>query len=103
MEALSESEVAVEISTAGLRKPVGEIYPSVALAEMCREAGAQFALSSDAHAPDQVGFGYERAIEFLEGIGVKQICAFERRKRRLEPIGATGVDSEELADREGAG
>jgi histidinol-phosphatase (PHP family) len=85
-EALAESDVAVEVSTAGLRKPVGEIYPSRELAEMCREAGAQFALSSDAHAPDQVGFGYDRAREFLEELGVDRICVFERRQRRLEPV-----------------
>ena len=35
---------------------------------MCVEAGAEFALSSDAHAPDQVGFAYERALEFLAGL-----------------------------------
>jgi histidinol-phosphatase (PHP family) len=87
VEALSESEIAVEVSTAGLRKPVGEIYPSPALAEMCVEAGAEFALSSDAHAPDQVGFAYDQAIEFLSGLGVERICVFEGRRRRLEPIG----------------
>jgi histidinol-phosphatase (PHP family) len=103
VEALAESSVAVEVSTAGLRKPVGEIYPSVALAEMCRDAGAEFALSSDAHAPDQIGFGYDEAMKFLDGLGVERICMFERRGRRLEPIGRTGVDPDELADRQGAG
>jgi histidinol-phosphatase (PHP family) len=102
VEALADAEVAVEVSTAGLRKPVGEIYPARALAEMCLGAGAEFALSSDAHAPDQVGFGYDRAIDFLDGLGVERICVFERRKRRLEPIGRTGLDPEELADRGGA-
>jgi histidinol-phosphatase (PHP family) len=87
VEAIAESGIAVELSTAGLRKPVGEIYPSRALAEMCVEAGAEFALSSDAHAPDQVGFGYERAIEFLGDLGVETICVFEGRQRRLEPLG----------------
>ena len=33
------SDVAVEVSTAGLRKPVGEIYPAPAFLEMCLEAG----------------------------------------------------------------
>jgi histidinol-phosphatase (PHP family) len=99
VEALAASEVAVEVSTAGLRKPVGEIYPSRALAEMCREAGVEFALSSDAHAPDQVGFAYDKAMEFLEELGVKRICVFERRARRLEEIGRTGVDAAELSDR----
>ena len=62
VEAIAESGIAVEVSTAGLRKPVGEIYPAPAFAEMCVEAGAAFALSSDAHLPEQVGFGYERAL-----------------------------------------
>ena len=91
VEAVAESGIAVEVSTAGLRKHVGEIYPSPAFAEMCVEAGAEFALSSDAHAPDQVGFAYEQALEFLGGLGVDRICAFEGRERRTEPLG-------ELAD-----
>ena len=87
VEAIAESGVAVEVSTAGLRKPVGELYPAPAFAEMCVEAGAAFALSSDAHLPEQVGFGYEQAIEFLGDLGVGEICVFERRERRLEPVG----------------
>ncbi len=86
VEAIAESGIAVELSTAGLRKPVGELYPSLAFAEMCVDAGASFALSSDAHLPEQVGFGYERALEFLAGLGVGEICAFDRRSRRLEPL-----------------
>ncbi|HVC07441.1 MAG TPA: histidinol-phosphatase HisJ family protein [Solirubrobacterales bacterium] len=88
VEAIAESGIAVEISTAGLRKPVGEIYPAPAFARMCVEAGADFALSSDAHLPEQVGFGYQRAIELLADLGVGEICVFEGRQRRLEPIGA---------------
>ncbi|HEY3191266.1 MAG TPA: histidinol-phosphatase [Solirubrobacterales bacterium] len=103
VEALAESETAVEVSTAGLRKPVGEIYPAQALAEMCREAGAEFALSSDAHAPEQVGYGYDQAMEFLDGLAVERICVFEGRTRRTEPIGRTGVDAAELGDRGGTG
>ncbi len=86
VEAIAASGIAVEVSTAGLRKPVGELYPSRAFAEMCVEAGAVFALSSDAHRPEQVGFGYERALEFLDELGVEEICVFEGRQRRLEPL-----------------
>jgi histidinol-phosphatase (PHP family) len=88
IEAIAESGIAVEVSTAGLRKPVGEIYPSRAFAEMCVEAGTVFALSSDAHLPEQVGFGYDQAVEFLADLGVSEICVFEGRRRRLEPLGA---------------
>ena len=90
VEAIAESGIAVEVSTAGLRKPVGELYPSPAFAEMCVEAGACFSLSSDAHLPEQVGFGYDRALEFLAGLGVDEIAVFESRERRLEPLGAAG-------------
>jgi histidinol-phosphatase (PHP family) len=88
VEAIAESGIAVELSTAGLRKPVGEPYPGPAFAEMCVEAGAPFALSSDAHLPEQVGFAYAEAIEYLGDLGVGEICVFEHRERRLEPLGA---------------
>ena len=51
VEAIAESGVAVELSTAGLRKPVGETYPSREMCEMCVEAGVTVRVSSDAHAP----------------------------------------------------
>jgi histidinol-phosphatase (PHP family) len=87
VEAIAADGVAVEVSTAGLRKPVGEMYPSMSLCEMCVEAGASFALSSDAHLPEQVGFEYGRAVEMLRELGVGEICVFERRMRRMEPLG----------------
>ncbi len=88
IEAIAESGIAVEISTGGLRKPVAEIYPSPAFAEMCVEAGADFALSSDAHRPAEVGAGYEQALELLGDLGVAELCVFEGRERRLAPLGA---------------
>jgi len=47
------------------------------------------ALSSDAHRPEDVGADYEQALEALDAVGVRELCVFERRIRRLEPIGAT--------------
>ncbi|MGH2990655.1 MAG: histidinol-phosphatase [Solirubrobacterales bacterium] len=87
VEAIAESGIAVELSTAGLRKPVGEIYPSREFCAMCVEAGTPFALSSDAHAPEQVGYEYGRATEMLRELGVETICVFEGRERREEQIG----------------
>lgn len=88
VEAFADSDIAVELSTAGLRKPVGELYPAPAFAGLCAEAGVPFALSSDAHLPEQVGFGYGQAVELLERLGVGEICAFEGRRRSLQPLGA---------------
>jgi histidinol-phosphatase (PHP family) len=87
MEGIAESGVAVELSTAGLRKPVGEIYPARTFLEMCLEAGRPVALSSDAHTTEQLAFRYDDALEFLESVGVSELAVFEDRKRRMEPIG----------------
>jgi histidinol-phosphatase (PHP family) len=88
MDGIAESGIAVEVSTAGLRKPVREIYPAPAFLQMCLEAGASVSLSSDAHRPEDVGAGYEQALALLKRTGVGELCVFEARNRRLEPIGA---------------
>jgi histidinol-phosphatase (PHP family) len=87
MDGIAESDVAIEVSTAGLRKPVREIYPAAAFLELCLEAGRPVALSSDAHQPDQLGHEYERAVEWLAELGVRETAVFERRRRRMEPLG----------------
>ena len=87
VEAFSESGVAVELSTAGLRKPVGELYPARPFLEMCVDAGCPIALSSDAHVPEHLGFAYDQALELLDAVGVREIAVFEGRRRRMEPLG----------------
>jgi len=85
--AIAEAGVAAELSTAGLRKPVAELYPSEAFARMLADAGVPFSLSSDAHIPEEIGYAYDRAVAFLRGIGVGEIAVFEGRVRRMEPLG----------------
>jgi histidinol-phosphatase (PHP family) len=87
VEAMAEAGVAMELSTAGLRKPAGELYPSRPLLEMAVDAGIPIALSSDAHLPGDVGRDYDAAVAALEAAGVRELCVFERRQRRLEPVG----------------
>jgi histidinol-phosphatase (PHP family) len=87
MERIADSGVAVEVSTAGLRKPVGEIYPSSAFLEMLVDAGVPLALSSDAHVPEHLGDRYDEAVALLADHGVGEIAVFDRRERRMEPLG----------------
>jgi histidinol-phosphatase (PHP family) len=87
VEACLDAGVAVELSTAGLRKPVGELYPAQPMLELVAEAGVPVALSSDAHTPQDLGAGYDRAVAALEAAGIGEIAVFERRARRLEPVG----------------
>jgi histidinol-phosphatase (PHP family) len=93
MEGIAESGIAVEVSTAGLRKRVAELYPAPAFLSMALEAGAPVALSSDAHRPEDVGADYERALELLDELGVHELSVFEHRERRMEPIGASEANT----------
>jgi histidinol-phosphatase (PHP family) len=87
VEAMLEADVAIEVSTAGLRKPVGEIYPAREFLEMAVDAGLPVALSSDAHRPEHLAYGYEDAVKLLTDCGVTELAVFEKRRRRMEPLG----------------
>ncbi|HYV15834.1 MAG TPA: histidinol-phosphatase [Conexibacter sp.] len=87
LDGIAEGGVAIEVSTAGLRKPVGERYPAPPFLAMCIDAGAPIALSSDAHRPEHVGWEYASTVEWLAEQGVRKLCVFEGRVRRLELIG----------------
>jgi histidinol-phosphatase (PHP family) len=88
MDGIAESGIAIEVSTAGLRKRTGEIYPAQTFLEMAIDAGAPIALSSDAHEPAHIGYGYDDALRLLEAVGVTELCVFEGRQRQTRPIGA---------------
>ena len=87
VDAIAESSVAVEVSTAGLRKPVGELYPHPDLLAACRERDVPITTGSDAHVPQLVGRDFDRARELLRSAGYDTVTVFERRQARQEPIG----------------
>ena len=83
LEATAKSGMALEINTAGLRKPVGELYPSRALLEEAFALGIPITFGSDAHAVDQVGAGLEQAYALARAVGYTQAVTFEKRKAQL--------------------
>ncbi|HET7559057.1 MAG TPA: histidinol-phosphatase [Limnochordia bacterium] len=86
-QAAAECNLAIEISTAGLRKPVGELYPAPAFLPACAERGVPVTLASDAHEPEFIGADYDRAVAFAREHGIERVAVFEGRTRRLEPLG----------------
>jgi histidinol-phosphatase (PHP family) len=77
----------VEISTAGLRKPVGELYPDFGLLRACRERGVPITLASDAHVPSLVGQDFDEALDLTRDAGCETVTVFENRVGRQEPLG----------------
>jgi len=86
-DAIADSGVAVEVSTAGLRKPVGELYPHPDFLAACRERSVPVTTGSDAHSPEVVVRDFDRARELLRAAGYETVTVFERRSARQEPIG----------------
>lgn len=80
-DAVAASGIVVDVNAAGLRKPVGEIYPSRKLLEMFHRRGVPIILSSDAHAPGEVGAGYEKSIPLVRDVGYREVVTFENRER----------------------
>ena len=86
ISAALESGCAVEISSAGLRKPVAEAYPEDRLLRQIVGAGIPVTFSSDAHAPAEVGWGYERTLDLAWRCGVRQFVTFEERRKAFHPL-----------------
>jgi histidinol-phosphatase (PHP family) len=85
--ALANSKTCVEVSTAGLRKQVGKLYPDPRLLEMCYKKAIPIVLSSDAHVPTDVGKDFDKAIELARSVGYSSIMTFEKGRRKEVPLG----------------
>ena len=85
-DAVAASGIVVDVNAAGLRKPVGDIYPSRKFLEMFHRRGVPIVLSSDAHAPDQVGMGYEKSLPLVRDVGYREVVTFSNRERGTLPL-----------------
>jgi histidinol-phosphatase (PHP family) len=77
----------LEVSSAGLHKPHGKLYPSAELLAAGKARGLPITLASDAHVPQNVGRDLDRAIEHARAAGYGTVTVFEGRRPRQEPLG----------------
>ncbi len=86
VDAAARAGVAAEVSSAGLRKPVGELYPAPGLLASLVGRGVPLVLSSDAHAPAEVAWARERVLEAARAAGAREHLSFRRRRPRRHPL-----------------
>lgn len=84
--AFAGAGVCVEVNTAGLRWPAGEIYPSLEFLSLCRKEGVPAVTGSDAHSPDMVGLHFDLARDLLLEAGYTEVALFKGRQRRMVKI-----------------
>ena len=83
LSAIKDFDLALELSTAGWRKPVGELYPSDEIIRAAQAKGIPFTTASDAHSHVQQGENFERLAAKMAEMGIGEVCVFERHKRQI--------------------
>ena len=86
LELIRERNLAIELSTAGWRKPVNELYPSDEIITLAIEKKIPFTIASDAHSWAQLGENYERLAQKMEAFGIREICVFEKHKQIVKKL-----------------
>lgn len=87
LNAIKKADLTVELNSAGLRKPVKEIYPSDALLEQIAELEIKITLSSDAHSPEQVAQNYDEILKTALKFGFNKVAIFKNRDRKFVDLG----------------
>jgi histidinol-phosphatase (PHP family) len=86
LDFIAERGLCIELSTAGWRKPVNEMYPSDEIIQLAMEKGIQFTTASDAHSHVQLGENYDRLAEKMAQLGIKEVCVFEKHRREVRAL-----------------
>ena len=78
-EIAADKGICLELNSAGLRYKVHEIYPSLHLLKMARQAGMRITFGSDAHKPADVGADFAAALELAKAAGYGSHVVFRKR------------------------
>ena len=81
LKQIKKSGMVLEINPAGLRKPIGETYPSKQLLELAYEMNIDITFGSDAHEIEQVGFKYDEVVSLAKEIGYTKCITFDNREK----------------------
>jgi len=89
LDFIRSRDLAIELSTAGWRKPVNELYPADRIIELAMEKGIPFTTASDAHSHVQLAENFARLSEKMFSFGIREVCVFEKHKRELRAVSPT--------------
>jgi histidinol-phosphatase (PHP family) len=81
LELIRGRNLAIELSTAGWRKPVNELYPGDPIIELAVEKGIPFTTASDAHSHVQLCENFARLARKMADLEIRQVCIFQKHKR----------------------
>ena len=83
LTAMRDSDTAMEVSSAGLRKPFHEPYPGPAIMEIAADLGLTISFGSDAHAASETVSHFEELARYARSYGFKNNRIAVARERIL--------------------
>jgi len=83
LKTIKEADMVLEINSAGLRKPVNEIYPSISLLKEAHKLNIPITFASDSHSPKQVGEYSKQIIKLAKKVGYTQCVIFKNRQKKF--------------------
>jgi histidinol-phosphatase (PHP family) len=86
LDFIAERGLCIELSTAGWRKPVNELYPSDEIIRLAMAKGIRFTTASDAHSHVQLGENYDRLADQMGKLGIREVCVYERHRLEIRPL-----------------
>ncbi len=81
LDLIRARNLAIELSTAGWRKPVNELYPSDSIIVLAMNKNISFTTASDAHSHAQLGDKFPILAQRMATLGIQQVCVFEKHNR----------------------
>jgi histidinol-phosphatase (PHP family) len=86
LDFIRSRDLAIELSTAGWRKPVNELYPAARIIELAIEKGIPFTTASDAHSHAQLAEDFDRLAETMSIWRISEVCIYEKHRRELRKL-----------------
>jgi len=86
LDFIRAQNLAIELSTAGWRKPVNEPYPGDAIVELAMKKGVPFTTASDAHSYAQLGDSFSMLAQRIASFGIQRVCVFDKHNRTHLPL-----------------
>ena len=78
---IADAGVAMEVSTAGLRRPVGALYPSDWILKEAKDLGIRVTIGTDHHRMgEEITAGLDKAEEALRAAGYESYLVFKKRR-----------------------
>lgn len=76
--AIKDAGMAMEVSTAGLRKPCKEFYPGPQVVRLAADLGVPISLGSDAHNVSHAAFAFDQLETYVRSFGYTQSLWFHQ-------------------------